>query len=135
MLENIKKNLGLILITNILIMFVISYKYGCDSILSIGLSVGVVYLWFIYSISTAVLILMIINDKLFIHVYYEFIKVNGGVNFTIRSIITINVLLLLTLTLWLSNTYNLAVLLAINIILELYTRYRYFKFSKDQKNV
>lgn len=135
MLENIKKNLGLILITNILIMFVISYKYGCDSILSIGLSVGVVYLWFIYSISTAILILMIVNDKLFIHFYYEFIKVNGGVKLTIRSIINITILMLLSLILCLSDIYNLAILLIINIILELYTRYRYFKFSKAQKDV
>lgn len=64
-------------ISSILIMFTISYKYGCDSILSVGLSVSVVYLWFVYTISTVILILMIINDKLFAHVYNEFIKINS----------------------------------------------------------
>ena len=123
---NLKRNYGIIINSCILIILALSHIYNYSSIIS---NIGVLYLWFVYTITTATLILIASTEGILGKIFDEFITAfqrQMDTRFFIHKIILIGLIYVNLI----SERYMLTCLLTTYYIMYLYLKYKYFNLSK-----
>lgn len=114
----------------ILIILTLSYIYNYSGILS---SISVIYLWFVYTITTSMLILIVSTERILGKVFDEFITAfqrQIDIRFFMHKIILVGLIYVNLI----SERYMLTCLLTMYYIMHLYLKYKYFNLSKKVVN-
>lgn len=127
---NLKRNYGIIINSCILLLLTLSHMYNYSGIFT---SISIMYLWFVYTITTSMLILIVSTERILGKVFDEFITAfqrQIDIRFFMHKIILVGLIYVNLI----SERYMLTCLLTMYYIMHLYLKYKYFNLSKKVVN-